>query len=208
MMRILKRLMLIAGLALALIPGPSVADTITGGEILFDGDSLHGSTGSLSITMTGVNTYDVVWTINTTGFDDDGAISTGNTELTHVVFKAFDDISAVSFVSATGITGTETAVPLYPARFNGTCSEGPSGFVCLTLAAPQDMLADGKTYSYTFSVTGILAQDEWSYRGKFGPGTGWVISETAPPIPEPTSAAVFGLGALIVGAALRRRLSA
>jgi hypothetical protein len=31
---------------------------------------------------------------------------------------------------------------------------------------------------------------------------------TTPPIPEPTSMAVFGLGALMVGAALRKRASA
>jgi hypothetical protein len=57
-----------------------------------------------------------------------------------------------------------------------------------------------------FSNFGIRWQALDSDRYGISDGSG--IGLDTPPVPEPTSAAVFGLGALIVGAALRRKRAA
>lgn len=56
-----------------------------------------------------------------------------------------------------------------------------------------------------FLVEGDLdLEGKISYRGKFGPATGWVISEdTGPAIPEPSAALVFGAGLLVLRSRLR-----
>ena len=52
----------------------------------------------------------------------------------------------------------------------------------------------GGSFSVSFQLDGTLL-DDWSYRGKFGTGNGWVISESATnAIPEPTAADVADLG--------------
>jgi hypothetical protein len=87
-------------------------------------------------------------------------------------------------------------------------TKGNTGGGTLTLAFVSD-IANGATLSDFFvryqSINGATCRDRdgnLTTTGCSGVGV------ATPPIPEPTSAAVFGLGALIVGAALRRRLSA
>jgi hypothetical protein len=198
---LLKRIAAVVALAVAstLAGGSALATTVTN----FTGPSLHGATGSLAITDLGAGSYTVVWSINLDTFDDADAIATGHTLLTHVAFKAFSSIDNVALDDPT------VGALNYPSNINGSCAaSSPAGFVCVTLANPVLATAGG-TFDVTFDVTGgVLAKDEYSFRGKFGPRTGWVISESAPPgseIPEPSAAIVFGSGLLLVGARLRRR---
>jgi hypothetical protein len=188
-------------LALAsLLAGSSaLATTVTN----FTGSTLKGATGSLAIDDNLDGTHTVVWSIDLDGFDDASAIATGHTLLTHVAFKAFSSLDDVDLVDPS------VGALSYPSNINGNCvASSPAGFVCVTLASPVLATAGG-TYSVEFLVTGgVLATDEYSFRGKFGRSTGWVISESAPTgteIPEPSAALVFGSGLLLVGARLRRR---
>jgi hypothetical protein len=72
----------------------------------------------------------------------------------------------------------------------------------MILASPV-LATDNQIFSVQFYVTGDLDLSGSSYRGKYGEGTGWVISE--PAIPEPSAALVFGIGGLIIGRRAIRR---
>ena len=163
--------------------------------------SLHGTTGSLTVTEAGAaGNYDVAWSMDFEGFEG----SVGNHQfLTHVAFKAFTSISAVTldsidWTSATGIVESDDL--LYSSNVNnGGCDAGSNaGFVCATLNPPVDATMDG-VFTANFSVMGDVDLSGWSYRGKFGSENGWVISESSNPVPEPSAALVFGLGIAMVG---------
>ncbi len=167
-----------------------------------DDSSLHGTTGSLTITETGTNTYDVVWAMN---FNDyEGGVG-DHQYLTHIAFKAFSDISSVTLDSITW-TSLVSGTALYPANVNnGGCDAGSSaGMVCVELDPHVDATNGGELLA-NFTVVGDLMLDEWSYRGKFGPENGWVISESATPIPEPSAALVFALGMVAASTRMRAR---
>lgn len=190
---------LVAASALLLMGSAVQATTLNFGGAA--DPSLKGTTGSLSVTDNGGGNFDVVWSMNFTGYQ--GSVS-NHPNLTHVAFKAFKSIGTVV------LDNPSLGELDWPSNVsNGGCADPPQNakMVCVTLT-PAQSATGGGTFSAAFSVTGgVLKTDEWSYRGKFGPGNGWVISESAtPPIPEPTSAAVFALGALIAGGVLHRRL--
>ncbi len=152
------------------------------------------------MTPDGTNSI-VTWTIDTTGFDDADAIATNHRYLTDVAFK----ISGV-----TGVTLVDNSLGslYYPSNVNqgsdGCDTDGSkAGFACLVLAAPVDATVD-QVLSVQFNVTGSLDLRDSSFRGKYGEGRGWVISESAAPIPEPSTALVFGIGALILGRRVAR----
>lgn len=164
-------------------------------------DSLQGATGFLRFEAVDADTTKVTWGMDTTGFHDAEAVSTGHTDLLDVSFKI------------PGITGADLMDPTvgslnFPSNVNNAgCAAGsPASFVCLSLASPIDVTVD-QTIEVGFLVEGPLDfGGEISYRGRFGPANGWVISEstTSPPIPEPTAIAVFVLGLAIVGSTARR----
>jgi hypothetical protein len=184
-----------------LFPGFAVALALTFGSAAnaytFDGSSLHGATGELTITDTGPD-YSVVWSIDLTNFDDADAVATGHTLLTHVAFKAFTSISSVELDDPT------VGNLAFPSNVSnaGCAASSPAGFVCVTLASPVLATAGG-TYDVSFTVVGVLNEGEVSYRGKFGPRNGWVISESFV-IPEPSAALIFGAGLLLVRTRIRR----
>jgi hypothetical protein len=174
--------------------------------------SLMGTTGSLSIEGPidlGSGTFDAVWKMTFDGFDGS---ATKHGELTHVAFNAFKDISVVTLEEVIW-TSPVSGVPLSPSNIsNNGCATSTglvSGFVCMALDSPVDVTMGGD-FSAVFQVTGTLKDNEWSYRGKFGPGDGGVISEKASmsaptgPVPEPTAPLVFAAGILVVGIAIRR----
>jgi hypothetical protein len=197
---------LLFGLALLLASvGTANAGPITTYDFGGSGDpSLHGATGSLSIEDLGGGNYEVIWTIDTTGFDDADATSTGHTLLTDVAFK-------ISGMSTVALDDPTVGTLYYPTNINsGTdgCDTGGSsaGFACVILDPSIDATTD-QVFSVTFNVTGDLDLSEGvSYRGKFGEAEGWVISEDSEGmVPEPSAAVVFGLGALLIGRRSRRR---
>ena len=168
------------------------------------GSTLHGASGSLTVIDNGSD-YTVVWSIDFTNFTDNAAINTGHEYLTDVGFKAFTSISSVTLVDAS------VGQLIYPSNIN-TASDGcdtngsSAGFVCVALD-PLVLATVDTTFSVSFTVVGQLMGDtsEWSYRGKYGEGRGWVISENgATAVPEPSAALVFAIGTLAVGLRLRR----
>jgi hypothetical protein len=169
-----------------------------------DDPSLHGTTGSLSITQTDTDTYDVVWGMDFEGFEGDVG---DHQYLTHIAFKAFNDISSVTLDSVTWTSAVSAVdMPLYPSNVNnGGCDPGSNaGMVCIELDPFVDATNDGELMA-SFSVVGDLKLSEWSYRGKFGEENGWVISESATPVPEPSAAIVFAVGMMAVSARIRAR---
>jgi hypothetical protein len=183
-----------------LVGGIAQATTID-----YTGSSLKGSEGSLAITSTGnAGQYQVTWSLDTTGFAGDA----DHTVLQSLGFKAFTDITSVSVVSG-GPSGT---LSWYSGISNSTpnCSPSgasPVGFVCFNLNPDVSATSD-LTITKSFLVQGKLDDSlAWTFKGKYGTGNGWVISEQAsgaPAVPEPTSAAVFGAGMLTVAAAMRK----
>lgn len=170
--------------------------------VTFTGSSLHGSTGELTFSDDGSNSI-VTWSLDTTGFDDAGAIATGHRFLTDVAFK----VTGMTSVSLA--PGDESAGDLYfssNVNNRGCDTDGSrAGFACLSLRSPVDATVD-QIISYSFVVEGDLDfEDELAFRGKYGEGDGWVISESSPPVPEPSAALLFAVGMLAVGGRSIRR---
>jgi hypothetical protein len=167
--------------------------------------SLHGASGSLSVEDLGGGNYKVIWEINTAGFTDAAAISTGHRYLTDVAFK-ISGVTGVSLVD--GSLGTLYYESNINSASDGCVTGGsPAGFACVVLDPDIDATVD-QIFSVEFMVTGNLdLGSSVAYRGKFGESEGWVISESSggPKIPEPSAALVFGVGALVVGSRSRRR---
>jgi hypothetical protein len=174
--------------------------------IEFDGSSyasLHGSDGSLTIVPTGVaSQYQVTWSLDTTGFVGDAT----HDVVQSLAFKAFTSMTTVSEVAGgpAGVVYASSNVN----NSNPNCAQmgSAAGFVCFDFV-PDVSATSGSTISKTFLVTGTLDESlAWSFRGKYGTGNGWVISEqNTPPVPEPASAVLFGMGALILAARTQRK---
>lgn len=159
----------------------------------------------LTIDITVVNTTDAsIWqhaTVSGIGFDT-------NPNVRRVGSSVTGDYSYValntSLPTGSGFT-VEVCVSGRYNQCNGPASNatqiGQVGFASATLGFLGDWT--GKTIE--FSNFGIRYADLFSQQyGVNGmPGMGVPVT---PPIPEPTSAALFGLGALSMGAALRRRI--
>jgi len=162
----------------------------------YTGSTLHGSTGSLTINDLGGGDFTVLWSIDFTGFVGDAT----HQYLTNVSFKAFSS-------GTISLDDASIGSLYYPSNVNnGGCDiSSPSDSACVTLTPKIDATAGG-TFSVLFNVSNgtLIDEDSWNFRGKYGDGNGWVISESAPPVPEPTAALIFGLGALVVGSASRR----
>ena len=103
------------------------------------------------------------------------------------------------------MTGTPGAGPLG--------GMGPIGsnasFIDIALSPT---LALGSVYEWkvSFDSTSLIDESEWHVGARYTSArhrNGWVISETgsSSPVPEPTSALLFGAGLLTVGVATRRR---
>ena len=183
-----------------------VAGSASAISIDYAGDSLHGATGNLTLEGS-IHT----WTLYTQNYDDDDALrlnpdGENHQFLTEVGFKLSDlNSTDDDTVSMVGDFGTL----YFPSNVNqgsdGCDTDGSNAqFACVTLRNPIDATVDG-TYVFQFNLTGDYTLTDATFRGKFGPGTGWIISETGAPIPEPSAALVFGMGAMIVGRRSIRR---
>ncbi len=167
--------------------------------ISFTGDSLYGSIGELTITDNGANSI-VTWSLDTTGFHDQLAIDTGHILLTDVAFK-ISGMTDVALHDDSADVGT-LHFPYNISSASGGCTAKGfrADFACVTLD-PAILATTDQVFSVYFLVEGDLNLDEEvSFRGKYGNDDGWVISENSgSAVPEPSSALVFGLGALVVG---------
>jgi hypothetical protein len=88
---------------------------------------------------------------------------------------------------------------------DGGCNGSGEGWDCF--AGTFDIIAAGKPeLTLNYDITGAAAlrdAADSSFKAKFGPQNGWLISEKM--IPEPTGAAMFLIGGLVMGSAVRRR---
>ncbi len=186
-------------LLLGLMTSSASALTITG-------DSLHGAIGELSISMMGGDQI-VTWSIDTAGFDDADAFATGHTYLTHVDFK-IHGMTSVTFLNGSSFGTIGTLI--YPSVLNSgqqSCDAdgSPAGFACVVLDL-KILATDDQIFSVSFLVEGDLDLAEgFHYGGKFGDAEGWVISESAAPIPEPSAALVFAAGMVVASVRMRTR---
>jgi hypothetical protein len=95
-----------------------------------------------------------------------------------------------------------------------------SGSLCDTSSGDTDKvcihgfvdITGGGDYTWTFRIddgTLILDPEEWHLGAQYANGhyrtNGKIISASAAPIPEPTAALIFGMGALMVARTVRRR---
>jgi hypothetical protein len=163
-----------------------------------DYQGCEGTTLMLSVEDNMDGTWTVVQQINSAGFSE---VRLG---MNQVGFKAIKNWSDAELMSAP-TTGWEEAKEANVSS-NGLCKNGTntdkvctSGFV---------NIIDDDVYTWEYVVTGgtLMDENEWHWGGQFADDatktTGKIIS--ASPIPEPNAAIVFGVGALLVGRALRR----
>jgi hypothetical protein len=179
-----------------LLPGlTSSADfTVTGWS--YDG-GLDQTTVTFDILIT--NTSDgSIWqsaVVTAIGFDTDpDAVSGSSTG----VFGSF-------VIGGSFPTGAGFAVEYCASNNTNTCN-GPGNTplnVGQSGTATVTMVFSGDVSSLDFTNFGVRYQALDSTQLGISDGSG--IGVSTPPIPEPASMAVFGLGALIVGGSLRRR---
>lgn len=156
-----------------------------------------GGVYSLDVVSTGVDTYQATYTVDTSV-----AFSVDATFLEDLNFKVANDYSNVMLLS--GPTGSFVAGPLT----GQGCGGNNGSFVCVELA-PELGVGNVQTWEIQFQTTGLMAEDEWHVGARYtseNKRRGWVISEagSAPPVPEPTAALLFGAGLLVAARATRR----
>lgn len=155
-----------------------------------------GGSYTLDVVSNGGNSYTATYKIDTTG-----SYSVSATALNDAEFKVANNYTNIMLVS--GPAGTTGAGPLG--------GRGPIGsnasFIDISLSPTLSL---GNTYEWqvSFDSTSLLDDSEWHVGARYTSAThrnGWVISETSSPVPEPTSALLFGAGLVTVGTLTRRR---
>lgn len=168
-------------------------------------DGCFGVDISVDVTLT-----DVQLTMDFEDYVGTDTFPPGHAELEAVAFKLFtnDDVNW-TFVSGSldsdPFTSFETLV-------NGGLADGgctATGFGWDCFLGNLDIIAEGKptlTLNYAISnADALLGAGDSSFKAEFGSATdnGWLISEKM--VPEPTGAAMFLVGGVVMGSAIRRR---
>ncbi len=201
----------------------TVLDPVNGGAYTLDVSLKSGTTSTYVVTLTAdLNAPNVL--LNGASFIEQAEFKIAGGNSTN------NPYSSVTFVSGpAGATWTALGGPL---SANG-CNGNNVGFICLDASGGPSLaggIAIGSTKVFVWSAEvtlapGVQLDSSWhiglhyttsatqcsgppSNRTCQNQNAGIVSLSGTPPIPEPTSMAVFGLGALIVGAALRKRARA
>lgn len=218
-MKYLHALLLAATFALASAASATTVDSLGDTfSVQFDGNVATQSVPGLSALATvTVTSFDaaagtVVLDIALTN-DTDASIW----QSARVSSIGFDVDPNVTGASASGVFSYAVLSGKYPNQFGpievcainnkNNCSGGGSGGLLIGQSGAVTMKLDfgGPISQIDLTNFGVryqsLDSQSLGLRGASGTGHG------TPPIPEPASAAVFTLGALIVGAALRKRIA-
>ena len=205
-----------AFVALAILGFASSAQSM---ELLLDDcDDMgcEGSTLYLSVVEEAGGTFFVTYTIDTTGYTGD------RLGFNQVGFKAIS-----GWTSGTVLSAPAGSITDWNPVFDDPNAVGPpDGDVCETSSGDTDKVCirgfvDATTtkgeYTWTFRIddgTLITDTDEWHLGGQYANGggrtPGKIISAEGggggtPPVPEPTAALLFGLGAVLVTRRARHR---
>lgn len=156
----------------------------------------------------------VTYTINTDNYT--GSLDGFN----QIGFKAIADWTSGSLVSVpTGSYainepgyGPDPWEPVFEAPINsGSLCENINGNTSKVCIAGFVDISGGGDYTWVFRLEGgtLLDVEDWHLGAQYAGGpwrsNGHIISAEAAPIPEPTAAVLFGLGAILVTRRLRRR---
>ena len=200
--------------ALALVGFASSAQAALVASTFLDNCDLDGCDGStLLLTVDddgGSGNWNITYTVNVDGYSDlkDG--------INQVGFKAISGwdplLSTVTGPTGSGTwslneasTNSSVNGPCDPNVGDATDKVCSSGFVNTT--------ADGE-YTWTFYIVGgtlIEPTSEWHLGGQYAdsggraPGQIWSTAGSGTPVPEPTAAVLFGLGAILVARRAPRR---
>ena len=170
-----------------------------------DAFGCEGSTLYLSVQEEAAGSFFVTYTINTDNYTG------GNLGYNQAGWKSISDWTTGTVLSSpAGSIDDWNPVLDDPIASNSLCdtSNGDTDKVCVFGFVD---ITSGGDYTWTFRIddgTLVLDTSEWHLGGQYadGPGeaVGSIISASAPPIPEPTAALLFGLGAILVTRRMRR----
>jgi hypothetical protein len=174
---------------------------------LNDCDSMgcEGSTLFLSVQEEAGGSFLVTYTINTDNYTGD------RMGFNQIGFKAIKDWTTGEVLSSP-TDPTQTWNPIFddPIASGSLCdtSNGDTDKVCIHGFVD---VTSGGDYTWTFRIDdGTLVMDtsEWHLGAQYANGhyraNGKIISASSAPIPEPTAALLFGMGALLVARSTRR----
>ena len=157
----------------------------------------------LDVTLTSVQL-----TMDFEGYVGTATFPPGHSDLEGIAFKLYTNDD----VHWTFVSGDLDSAPFasFDSFVNGGlnnsgCNGSGSGWDCFL--GNLDIIAAAKpsmTLNYSISnAEALLGASGSSFKAKFGPDNGWLISEKM--IPEPTGAALFLVGGVITSSAIRRR---
>lgn len=161
-----------------------------------DAFGCQGASISLDVMENADGSFDVDLGIDTTDYTGD------RTLLTSASFKAIKGVEEgdLSLVSTPGGDWSEA---LEANINNADCSGSGNDFACTEGSVEIGASTEPGTWRFHVAQGTLLPTSDWHIGFKYGEGNGQIISASAP-IPEPSAALAFGLGALLVGGVLRR----
>lgn len=194
---------------LAFASGASAAPSLTLDPCSPD-DGCEGSTLFASVEDQGGGVWRVTYTIDTDGYTGD------HTGFNQIGLKVIQGWSSASLFSAPNGVANWSTVLEAPISANSLCgnTDGNSDKLCIYAQNSLVDISGGGEFTWVFDVVGGTIAEEWhlgaQYASAVGPARGKIISaegvpSDGPPVPEPTAALLFGVGAVLVSRRVRTR---
>ena len=173
-------------------------------------DGCEGSTLFASVQDQGGGVWRVTYTINTDDYTGD------RTGFNQIGLKVIQGWSSASLFSAPNGVANWSSVFEAPINANSQCGNqnGNSDKLCIFAKNSLVNITGGGDFTWVFDVTGGTVAEEWhlgaQYANAVGSARGKIISaegvpSDGPPIPEPSAALLFGVGAVLVSRRVRTR---
>jgi len=189
------------------LPGAASALTISAdldtADCFSTGEDCVGGLYTLDVApAAGVDRYTATLTADFTG-DYDLDVGSGDRYIAFVEIKV-----ANAYIDPISSGGDDVfAGPLN----GGGCGGDNDTKICVQLDPRELVTSSVMSWTIDFGAEELLSEDAWHIGAMFqwtNPGNGKInsalLSASAPPIPEPASAALLAIGGLLVGAAVRR----